>query len=337
MTIKLELSKTAQKTFDELKLKYLDKLENARYKYLVKYNNRRKLNWRFNLPMLLLFISADTYINGIHLTTGLYAMIPLLFLAFAKVPFRIYRRKYKKHFLGKFIPEFFKNIFNYTYTNKPDMLEKRVEGYKLLGDFHTYKGEDHLAGVNKDGINLDYEEAEVYGDLNNFKGGIVVLEMPKQFRKRVVVKSNAVFRDSSEIKIGMNKANINDKTFNKYFSVYSEDASYAEKLITPKLMKKIIDASKKLHDLFNEEFMLIAPHFHHQIESYNNTTDHKMATATLELEFVGNKVLLLLRGQYDFLAPANLEHSVYCSQRLSVIEQEFKTIESIARLIEKGE
>lgn len=337
MTIKLELSKTAQKIFIELKEKYLDNLESKRFRYMKRFNSRRKLTWRVNLPILLIAVVFDIYLHGLQPTIAIYAVVPLVLMLYVNTPYYNFRRSYKRHFIKKFMPEFFNKTFGYNYTGQKDMLEYKLENFKLLGNFHTYFGEDYLSGTINKKIKMEFEEVEVIDDLNNFKGAAILLEMPSPVKKRIIIKSKAVFRNSKQLDNGLQKASVEDNSFAKYFEVLCKDKAYVESIITNKLMKKIIETSKKLHDLFNEEFLVISPQYNHNIKGYNSTVDHKMSTATLEIEMVGNKVLLLLRGQYDFLATANLDSSVYCEKRLSVIEQEFKAIESIAKIIEKGE
>lgn len=337
MVVKLELSKTGQKVFESLKEKYLDGLEAKRFRYVKRFNNRRKLTWRLNIPILLAAISIDIYLHGIQPTIAIYAIIPLILTFYVNIPRINFKRSYQRHFTNKFMPEFFKETFGYEYTAKPDFLEYRLEGFKLIGDYHTYFGEDYLSGTINKNIKMEFEEAEIIGDVNVFKGAVVLLQMPSPVKKRIVIKSKAVYKNNNELYNSLQKSNIEDKRFAKYFDVLCEDKTYAESLITNKLMKSIVETSKKLHDLFNEEFLLISPDYDHHIKGYNNTIDHKMSTGTLEIEMIGDKVLFLLRGQYDFLAPASLDSSVYCSKRLSVIEQEFKAIESIAKIIEKGE
>lgn len=337
MPIKLELSKTAQKIFNNLKISTLDSLELKRLKYLNQFNNRRKLIWRLSLPLLLITVAIDIYYNGLQPRIGIYAAVPLLFSIFVKFAKRNYKRKYIKFYNNLFVPSFLKELLDYEYVNKKDMLESKLEGFRLLGDYHTYFGEDYLHGTVNKNINLEFEEVEVIGDLNNFKGGVILLEMPTKFKGRAVIKSKAVFRDSSTLEENLELIESTDKNFNKYFEVLTNNEKQAKLILTNKLMKKIIDTSTKLHDLFNEEFLDIAPHYHHEIEAYKKTTENKMATAAVELEFRDNKVLILLRGQYNLLAPATLDKSVYGEKRLSVIEQEFKAIESIVKLIAKGE
>lgn len=336
MPVKLELSKKAEKIFNDLKPSSLDILENRRLRYLKQYNTRRKLNWRLSLPLLIMVVLGDIYVNGLHVGLSIYSAVPILLVGFFKVPMRNYKRKYRRYFKQIFIPAFFRYLFNYEYTNQEDMLDRKLEHYKLIGDYHTFFGEDYLSGVIDKDIKMEFEEIDVIGDLNNFKGGAVLLEMPNKFKGCIIIKAKAVFRDSAKIEEGLEKLYITNQLFDRHFDVYTNNLNDAEKLITDKLMKKILDTSKKLHDLFTEEFLHLAPQYNHAINGYKNNVERKMSTATLELEIKDNKVLMLLRGQYDILAPAHLSETAYCVKRLSVIEQEFKAVESIAKLIKQS-
>lgn len=333
MAITLELSKTAQKIFNELKTDSLDYLEKKRLAYLVKFNVRRKIIWRFSLPLLFIVVALDIYFNNLQPRIAIYAVIPLIFSIYVKIPRRHYKRKYIKFFNKKFIPAFLMQMFGYNYLNKSDILQNELDNFKLIGDYHTYFGEDYMYGKIDKNIDMQFEESHLIGPFNNFKGGIMLLKMPENTNGRIVIRSKAIFRDNANMDRGLERLEIRDKTFEKYFEVLTTDIKMADNIITDKLMKKIVETSKKLHDLFNEEFLQISPAFQHRIDSYKSTADRKMETATLEIEFRNNQILFLLRGQYDILAPVGLAKSVYCEDRLSVIEQEFKALESLVKLI----
>jgi hypothetical protein len=332
--INLELSKKAQKIFNNLKLNSLDILEEKRLDYLKQYNKRSKINWYINLPLLLLLCFIDIYFNSLTFRVLIYSFVPLLYLWFSYIPLKNYKKKYISLFNNIFIVEFIKKLFNLNYINEKDYLKEKLKNFKLLGNYNTYFGEDYLHGTIDKNIKLEFEEAGIIGDDIQFKGGVVLLEMPFSFKQHIIIKSKFVYQEHSSNEVHLDKITTNNNIFNEYFDIFSNKKTDEENILTDKLLNTIFETSAKLYDLFNTEFLYIATEYHNKdlIELKD-----KMEGSALEIEFKDNKVLILLRGQYNILEPANLDESVYCTHRLSVIEKEFNLIQKLAKTIKNKE
>lgn len=331
MKISLELSKKTQKIFNNLKLNSLDILEKKRLNYLKQHNTRSKINWYINLPLLLLVCFIDIYFNSITFRVLFYSVFPLLFLWFSYIPLKNYKRKYIKFYNNVFFKKFIKELFNLNYLNKKDCLQNKLKSFKLLQNYHTYMGEDYLHGFIDKNIKFEFEEAGIIGKNIKFKGGVVLLKMPFSFKQHIIIKSKFVYQAHSSNEIYLKKINSKHDNFNKYFNILSNKKTDEENILTDKLLDTIIETSAKLYDLFNAEFLYISPKYkNNKIVDFKD----KINGSALEIEFKNNKVLILLRGQYNILAPADLYESVYCKNRLSVIEQELNLIQNLAKTIQ---
>ncbi|HAG52660.1 MAG TPA: hypothetical protein DCL21_02625, partial [Alphaproteobacteria bacterium] len=233
-------------------------------------------------------------------------------------------------------------LFNYAYVDDASSMEEKLRGYQLLKDFNEYKGEDYFHGTVDSDIKLEFAEVETklkHGSnaYNYFNGGVVLLTMPFKFDSHTVVKANSLIskiEGSTKLKTEyeFDTVDINNATLSKYFTVMSNDKHGAFYLLSPSFIKRLVGASVRFHELFNEEFSLISPDFKKRIEkNKKDGIEDEMNTATLEIEFKDNKVLILIRGQYDFLAPADLHTTVYCTKRLAVIEQQLNLIADLAK------
>jgi len=337
MTISLKLSKKAQEVFNTAIQNELASLESLRLRKLEEYNTRKKIIFTIGLPIILVVSYIEHLVND----SNAFAFIVMTFLLGSMLyiikPKKQFKSFYLNIFKDKFVKSFFKQLFDYTYEDSADSMEEKLRGYQLLKGFNRYKGEDYFYGIVDNDIKLEFAEVDVSlrngnEEYHGFAGGVVLLTMPFSFNSHTVVNSKALKSNVKNIYKDLDKIKTDKPILSKYFTVMSNDKHRAFQLLSSSFTKILTDTSVRLHELFNEEFSALSPDFEQRIEGNKKEgIDDEMNTATLEIEVKDNKVLILIRGQYDFLAPADLKTSVYCTQRLAVIEQQMELIANLAR------
>lgn len=337
MNKSLSLTEKSQAIFNDTISKHLVSLEDFRLDKLKDFNKRKSVCKRYAIVVWLLAFAACYMLDvtdAIYVISVIYAIGIGIFIT---RPLGKYERRYLKLYRRDFAPVVFKELFNFDYLGEKSVY-KDLKDFSILNNFDFCVNEDYFSG-DMDNVKFEFTELRTIFDKANdadkvFKGCAALLTFEDDFKSNITIKSDHWHEQNNKsAKSKLEKVEINNSEFNKYFTIKSDNADYAKALVNDKIIDKLIEYSVDLHVLFNEEFVNLAPEFKKQIDANKKDgIDDEMATSVLELEVKDNQLLILMRGQHDFLAPNDINTSVYDTSSLAVIEKQINVVKDITNL-----
>lgn len=232
--------------------KYIVKLEEIRKRIKL-----RNILGRVVLGSIILYVPASNFIKilfpqGVlisYLVAILFIGIELILYKYNKSDKLLYESTYKDYVIKDLI-----NMLNYNVTYESKNLEK-IEYYKnkyidarFWIDIGDFKAEDFIEGeIDDSQIKIsDVMVNNTYGKYKTvFEGIFAYVDYNKYLMPNVVISRKFLFGNDAGTKV-----NVNNELFEQYFNVYTQNESYAKRLLND----GIIDLFLKFRTKYNIDF-----------------------------------------------------------------------------------
>jgi len=279
----IQLSQSEDEAFLKKCKTALQALEIIRLEKLDVYNFRKKLG----IPAAFLVTPITGYIDYLFLFApgdgdkgaGLTFIVLGVIYWWVTQPKRQYATAYKKEIL----PEIAKLFGDLTYKLGGKIGMVSMKPSKIVPRHDRYQSEDHFSGEYK-GVNLEFSEIELevkrrskdrtYYD-TVFKGLAIMLDIKqKRFYGHTILDKNkaAVFEWFKEKSAGLERAEMVDPEFEKYFDAYTNDQVEARYLIDPVMIENLnglyreYEGNKMMAAFYNNKMLILVASNHNHFE-----------------------------------------------------------------------
>ncbi|HAG52662.1 MAG TPA: hypothetical protein DCL21_02635, partial [Alphaproteobacteria bacterium] len=241
------------------------------------------------------YMIINTENQGFIIFNVLSAIVAACIGCFCYLPLNAYSNSYKEKIIKKVVQMYGKFDFKpQEYIN-----EREFRNFEIIPHHTYYSGEDLITGMIGP-IKLSFSEGEMEKKVRKgdrdvkvpvFKGSIVMLEMPFKFQSHTVVmedtnKANEFFKTLFN---KLEKVRLEDPDFEKRYDVLTDNKQGAFYLLSPGLMKRVLEFDSKIKSLGNDSSLS-------DLAALNSMRSSGLFTGGfrkgLTLEFKDNKLLL---------------------------------------------
>lgn len=344
----MKLTNRTLEIFNNKILPNLKEIEDFRLQSLKKHKLRMNI---MGYVAILFFISEIMIIgyclfNDISLEAlpAIPFVIAIAYLVYAVQPSMKYTKKVTELYKQKFMPSFFKEVFNFEYKDT-NYRESLIDEIKKSNAIHevtkVLKADDYFCGTILDDVKFEYIDVDLEGFYTKkahetFRGEVVVLTMPFEFKEHVVLTS---FRHSNINKEdNLEYVKINNELLKNY-SILSRNSHDAFYILSPGFINNVVKAGLYLDKLSYHSLTWFKnskkteEEYTKDRQSYIDRVNFSYKEH-INLEFKGNKVYIFLNTfESDSLTSGDINTSAYSTEPAAIIEHKINALVQLAQYL----
>lgn len=244
------------------------------------------------------------------------AVLPaLIMLALAAAPAQIVRYFFEKRSKAELMPAIMSFFKDAQYRFDRHVPESVVKEFLICPSFNESKGSDCIEVPGKfmsSLLTLKYESGTGKNrrTVTNFQGVAVLITLPQPVEQPVALKidQGSVLNWAGNVGTGYDRIALVDPVFEKVFEVFGKDQTQARAVLQPDVMELFL----RLNFLFSNwraDIDALEKMTREVIANHNIEEVRGNLKASLMANYMGDKLLLLLKSDEQLFAPVSLKTS----------------------------